>query len=38
MHDGENFMTSGWVHSLKLHQFSNGGMDKFVVMGKVYNM
>jgi len=36
MHDGKNFMTSGWVHSLKLHQFSSDDNQKYIIMGKVY--
>ena len=36
MLDGDNFMKSGWVHSLKLHQFAgSNGCSSFVIMGKV---
>jgi len=36
MLDGNNFMKSGWIHSLKLHQFAGSdGSSSFVIMGKV---
>jgi len=35
MLDGDNFLKAGWVHNLRLHQFTcNDGL-LFVVMGKV---
>ena len=36
MLDGGNFVKSGWVHSLKLHQFKGSDGWNFVIMGKVY--
>ena len=34
MLDG-NFMKSGWVHDLKLHQFSGPTGPRFIIKGKV---
>ena len=37
MLDGDCFMQAGWVHCLKLHEFTvAGGVQRFVIMGKVY--
>ena len=36
MLDGGNFVKSGWVYSLKLHQFKGPDGRNFVIMGKVY--
>ena len=35
MLDGNNFLTAGWVHGMKLHSFGTAEDSKFVIMGKV---
>ena len=35
MLDGSNFMASGWVHGMKLHQYKTSHGFRFVAMGKV---
>ena len=30
-----DFLNSGWVHGLRLHQYETAGNQPFVVMGKV---
>ena len=35
MLDGGNFVKSGWVHNLKLHQFKGPDGWNFLIMGKV---
>ena len=35
MFDGESFLKAGWIHSLKLHQFSKGDSSQFLILGKV---
>ena len=39
MLDGENFMKSGWIHSIKIHQFTVAETDSnnYVIMGDVFN-
>ena len=36
MLDGGSFLNAGWVHNLKLHQFSSDGDVRSSIMGKVY--
>lgn len=40
MLDGENFMKSGWIHSIKTHQFTVAPTDNknYVIMGEVFNV
>ena len=35
MLDSEGFVRAGWVHDLRLHQFSTSDGVKFVIKGKV---
>lgn len=35
MLDGNNFLKAGWVHGLKLHEYSIAEGSRYVVMGKV---
>ena len=36
MLDSEGFVKAGWVHDLKLHQFTGTGDNvKFIILGKV---
>ncbi len=35
MLDGNNFVKAGWVHGLKLHEYSITEGSRFVIMGKV---
>ena len=35
MLDGDSFIKAGWVHNLRLYQFSSADDLRFVVMGKV---
>ena len=35
MLDGDSFIKVGWVHNLRLYQFSSADDLRFVVMGKV---
>ena len=35
MLDGSSFLKAGWVHNLRLHQFSSTGDVRFLIMGKV---
>jgi len=35
MVDSDGFVRAGWVHDLRLHQFSTAAGVKFVVKGKV---
>ena len=35
MFDGESFLKAGWIHGLKLHQFSKGDSSQFLILGKV---
>ena len=35
MLDSDGFVRAGWVHDLRLHQFSTSNDVKFVVKGKV---
>ena len=39
MLDGQNFMKSGWIHSIKTHQFTAATTDNknYVIMGEVFN-
>ena len=37
MFDGESFLKAGWIHGLKLHQFSKGDISQFLILGKVAN-
>ena len=39
MLDRQNFMKSGWIHSIKTHQFTAESTDNknYVIMGEVFN-
>ena len=38
MLDSDGFVKAGWVHDLRLHQFSSADGVKFVIKGKVKYM
>ena len=38
MLDSDGFVRAGWVHDLRLHQFSTPDGWKFVIKGKVMNL
>ena len=38
MLDADGFVQAGWVHDLRLHQFSTTDGVKFVIKGKVKDM
>jgi len=35
MFDGESFLKAGWMHGMKLHQFSKAQNTQFLIFGKV---